>query len=169
MKMTKRKLASSAQAKSARERITSLSMSQHQTATLATGAVVSTSSEKGKSLMPGSKDLSDSPYTLKMVGRKVLVEEEALEITADVGTGLTEDVVKMISAGNLVLPDEAKYAIEKFPFKGTVLSAGSKCKHVRVGDRIHFARLGVQRFQFQSKQYLVMHEEDVHGTYESIS
>ena len=164
MKMTKRKLVSSAP-----KTITKWSPSRPLTATLATGAVVSTSSEKEKSLTHGLKDSSDSPYQLKVIGRKILVEEEPIEITPDVGTGLTEDVVKMISGGKLVIPDVNKYALEKFPYKGTILSCGEKCRYYKVGDRVHFARGGVQRFQFAGKQFLVMHEEDVHGKYETIS
>jgi len=143
--------------------------SQHVTDSHATGVVASTESKMEKSSKPGSKDLSDSPFGLKMVGKKVLVKEEPLELTPDVGTGLTPEVVEMIKGGKLCLPDEGKYALEKFPFKGTVLSVGGQCKQIKVGDRVHFARLGVQRFQFKGEQFLVMHEDDVHGTYESIS
>lgn len=159
-KMIRRK-----QVSTVRKTSTRWNLSQPQTVTLATGAGGFTELKTERSSKPGLRVSSDSPYCLKVIGRKVLVEEEPIELTPDVGTGLTQEVVKMISEGKLVVPEDAKYAVEKFPFKGTVLSVGERCKHIKVGDRIHFARGGVQRFQHEGKQFLVMHEEDVHGTY----
>lgn len=100
-----------------------------------------------------------------MVGNKVLMEEEAMELTPDIKSGLTQDVMDMVSSGKLVLPDEGRFMISKYPFRGTVLSVGDRCKYVKVGDRIHFAPLGVHRFEFDGKQYLISHEDDVHGYY----
>lgn len=138
--------------------------SQKATVTRVIGAEVFTSSETVKLKNPGLKD-SDSPYDLKMVGKKVLVEEEPIEATPDKGTGLTQDVCDAIKSGLLVLSDQSEFALMKFPFRGTVLSAGGQCKYAKVGDRIHFAPLGVQRFQFRGKQFLVVHEDDIHGFY----
>lgn len=100
-----------------------------------------------------------------MLGKKVLVEEEPMEATPDAKSGLTQDVCDAISAGRLVLSGQSEYALMKYPYKGTVLSVGERCKYTKVGDRIHFASLGVQRFEFRGKQFLVMHEDDVHGQY----
>lgn len=142
--------------------------SPHLIDSLVIGAVEYTSSEKEKSRSLGLKD-SDSPYNLKMVGRKVLVEEEPLEATVDKASGLTKEVCDALSSGLLVLSDQSEYALMKYPFKGTVLAVGERCKWVKVGYRIHFAKLGYQRFEFRGKQFLVMHEDDVHGTYASKS
>lgn len=159
-KMTKQRPGSSAQ-KTAMK----WNQSQLPTALRATGAAVFGGSRTGKSENLGSKASSDSPYNLQMIGRKVLVEEEDLEATPDVKSGLTRDVCDALSSGKLVLSDESKFALFKYPYKGTVLSVGEKCRKIKTGDRIHFASLGVQRFEFRGKQFLVMHEEDVHGTY----
>lgn len=161
--MTKQKLGSSA-----RKTITKWKQSRPQTVTLATGVVESTSSVMEKSRSLGLKD-SDSPLRLQMIGDKVLVEEEPLEHTIDDASGLTESVVSSIKSGLIVLSDESKYAVMKYPFKGTVLSVGERVFSIKVGDRIHFAPLGVQRFRFNGKQYLVMHKDDVHGKYAPIT
>ena len=115
----------------------------------------------------GLKDSNkDNPYSLVMIGTKVLVEEEAMELTADVASGLTKEVVEMIATSKLILPDAGEYMIKKFPFVGTVLSVGGRCKKgLKIGDRIHFARQGNQRFEHMGKQFLVMDEQDVHGYY----
>jgi len=123
--------------------------------------------KKAISRKAGLKVLSkDSPYKLQMLGQKVLMEEEPMELTPDVKSGLTQDVMDMVSSGKLILPDEGKFMISKYPFRGTVLSVGKGCKEVKVGDRIHFAPLGVHRFEFFGKQYLIAHEDDVHGFYD---
>lgn len=142
--------------------------SQPQTVTLATGAEESTSSETEKLKSPGSKGLN-SPYKLQMIGEKVLMEEEKMELTPDIKSGLTKDVMDLISSGNLILPDEGRFMISKYPFRGTVLSVGKDCRYVKVGDRIHFAPLGVHRFEYDGKQFLIAHEDDVHGTYAPVS
>lgn len=108
----------------------------------------------------------DSPYKLQVIGEKVLVEEEPIEATPDKATGLTKEVCESINSGKLLLPEVSEFALMKYPYKGTVLSVGERCRYTKVGDRIHFAQFGVQRFEFQGKQFLVMHEADVHGFYE---
>jgi len=119
----------------------------------------------GRSSKSTSKDI-DSPYKLQMIGNKVLVEEEPIEATPDIKSGLTQDVVDAIASGKLILTDESRFALYKYPYKGTILSLGGRCKKgLKVGDRISFAQYGNHRFQFQGKQFLVMHEDDVHGTY----
>lgn len=165
---THRKMTRRAQGSSAQKTRTRWKQSQLQTGTHVTGAVEYTSSSTESSRSLGLKD-SDSPYQLKMVGKKVLVEEEPLEATPDKGTGLTQEVCDAIKEGRLVLSDQSEYALMKYPFKGTVLSVGERCKHTKVGDRVHFAPLGVQRFQFRGKQFLVMHEDDIHGTYAPVT
>lgn len=123
--------------------------------------------KKAKLKKSGLKVFEDSPYTLQVIGNKILVEEEPMEPTPDVKSGLTKDVCEAISSGKIILAEESKYALMKCPYKGTVLSVGERCKKgVKVGDRIHFAQLGTQRFQYKEKQFLIMHEEDVHGFYD---
>ena len=110
----------------------------------------------------------DSPYKLQMIGTKVLVEEEPIEMTADISSGLTPDVVEMLKSGKLCLPDAGEFMVNKFPFVGTILSVGGRCKrNLAIGERIHFARQGNQRFEHEGKQFLVMDEQDVHGFYRS--
>lgn len=123
--------------------------------------------KKAKLKKSGLKGSSkDSPYKLQMIGTKVLVEEEPITLTADISSGLTPEVVEMLRSGSLLLPDQGKYMVEKYPYIGTILSVGNRCrKGLKPGDRIHFARQGVQRFDFQAKQFLVMDELDVHGYY----
>lgn len=159
-KTTKRK-----QASTARKTKTKWNRYRAVTDTPATGVGVSLESEKELLSKPGLKVSIDSPHKLQMIGRKVLMEEEPMELTPDIKSGLTQDMMNLISSGKLLLPDEGKFMISKYPYRGTVLSVGEKCKHVKVGDRVHFAPLGVHRFEFQGKQYLIAHEEDVHGTY----
>lgn len=143
--------------------------SQSQTGTPVTGVGESTSSEAAKSSKPGSKDSSDSPYNLKVLGEKVLVEEEPIDFQVDEASGLSEAVIDMLKSGKLALPDDGKYFASKYPCIGTVLSVGERVKKVSVGDRIHFAQLGVQRFEFKGTKFLVMHEADVHGTYAPVA
>lgn len=161
--MTKQRVGSSAPKMG-----TKWKLSQKVTATPVTGAEESTSSSMERSRSHGLKD-SDSPYQLKMIGHKVLMEEEPMEAVPDAKSGLTKEVCEAISEGRLVLSDQSEYALYKYPFKGTVLSVGERCKYVKVGDRVHFAPLGVQRFEFRGKQFLITHESDVHGTYASIT
>ena len=145
---------------------TKWSLSPKATATPATGVEESTSSSTERSRSLGLKG-SDSPYELKMIGHKVLMEEEPMEAVPDAKSGLTKEVCEAISEGRLVLSDQSEYALYKYPYKGTVLSVGERCKYIKVGDRVHFAPLGVQRFEFRGKQFLITHEADVHGTYAS--
>lgn len=125
--------------------------------------------KKAISPKAGSKvSNKDSFYKLQMIGTKILVEEEPMELTADVKSGLTKEVVEMISNNTLFLPDQGKYMVLKFPFAGTVLSVGGRCKRgLKVGDRIKFATRGNERIEHEGKQFLVMDEQDVHGIYES--
>ena len=158
-KMIRRK-----QASSARMMGTKWKQSRKATDILVTGVEASTLSKTEKSMSRGLKG-SDNPKYLQVIGNKVLVEEEPMVPTPDAGSGLTQEVCDALASGKLVLADESEFALIKYPYKGTVLSVGERCKHVKVGDRIQFAHLGVQRFPFEGKQYLIMHEDDVHGNY----
>lgn len=104
-----------------------------------------------------------------MLGEKVLMEEEPIELTPDIKSNITQGVCDLIESGKIILPDDGKFMISKFPYRGTVLSVGSRCREVKVGDRIHFAPMGVHRFEFEGKQYLISHERDVHGIYAPFS
>jgi len=159
--MTRRKLASTAPKTKTRWK-----KSQPPTVTLATGVGEYTLLEMEKSRSHGLKALNDSPFKLQVVGEKVLVEEELLQPTPDKASGLTQDVCDAIASGKLVLAETSEYALLKYPYKGTVLSVGERCKYTKVGDRVQFAQFGVQRFQFEGKQFLIMHEADIHGFYE---
>ena len=156
------------QASSARMMGTKWKQSQNQTGSLATGVEESTSSKMEKSMSRGLRG-SDNPKYLQVIGNKVLVEEEPMAPTPDAKSGLTQEVCDALASGKLVLADESEFALIKYPYKGTVISVGERCKYVKVGDRIQFAQLGVQRFPFEGKQYLIMHEDDVHGNYAPIT
>lgn len=137
------------------------------TVSRAIGAGVSLGSETDKLSKPGSRGLNNlSPKTLKVLGEKVLIEEDPMEPTADIKSGLSKEVVEMLSSGSLLLPDDGKYFWQKFPFRGVVLSTGERVKKVKIGDRVQFAELGGQRFEFENKQYLIIHEWDIHGVFE---
>ena len=91
----------------------------------------------------------------------LIVEEDPIEATADDGSGLTHDVLKSIKDGKLIVPDTAQYALEKYPYRGLVISIGSKVNLIKKGDRVMFARLGGMRFQEQGKQFIAIRERDI--------
>ena len=98
---------------------------------------------------------------LKALNDMLIVEEDPIEATADDGSGLTHEVIKSIKAGKLIVPDTAQYALEKYPYRGLVISIGSKVNLIKKGDRVMFARLGGMRFQEEGKQLIAIRERDV--------
>ena len=110
-----------------------------------------------------TKKVISKKYGLQAINDFVIVEEEPIEATHDTASGLTKDVVASIKAGSLVIPEIAQYALEKFPFRGEVLSVGPKVQSVKVGDRIMFAKFGGQRWMENDKQYLTIRASDIHA------
>lgn len=105
---------------------------------------------------------------LKAINDFVIVEEEPIQIEHDRDSGLTSEVVSAIKEGNLIIPDAYQDFAEKFPCRGKVISVGPNCHNgVKVGDKIIFARLGVQRIQDKGKVIVIVRGEDIHAVIES--
>ena len=136
----------------------SLKKSHRRKCTSATGVEVN-----GKSSMQQTVPSTESMYSFKAINDLVIVEEDPMEPEVDKASGLTNDVVESIKSGKLHIPDIAQYALEKFPCKGKIISAGSLCKWVKVGQRVLFARLGGQRLLENDKSYVSIRESDIHA------
>src|SRR3990167_5752740 len=106
---------------------------------------------------------SEAICSFKALNDIVIIAEDPMEPEIDKRSGLNEDVVNSIKDGKLFIPETAQYALEKYPCRGLVMSAGSKCKHVKIGDRVIFARLGGQRMLENGKSYVSIREVDIHA------
>lgn len=101
---------------------------------------------------------------LKAFRDMVFVKEDPIEPTIDKASGLTESVVDSINSGKLFIPDTAQYALEKYPYRGEVISVGEKVKIVSVGDRVIFGRLGGMRMNEGGEQFIALREMDILAT-----
>jgi len=108
----------------------------------------------------GSK-VSEKICSFRAINDMAIVAEDSMTPEVDDATGLTAEVVNSISAGKLYIPEIAEYALEKYPCRGLIVSAGHLCKHVKVGDRVIFARLGGQRMLENGKSYVAIREVDI--------
>ena len=148
-KTTKRKQASTAQAP------TAMGMkwkpSQPVTATRATGVVESSLSEKEKSKTHGLKVLNDL----------LAIKEDAIDFEVDTPSGMTKTVVDSLKSGLLVIPEQGEFYAKKYPCRGEVVAVGSKVKHVEVGNKVVFARMGGMREQIDGQNYVFIREFDV--------
>lgn len=91
-----------------------------------------------------------------------IVEEEAIENCYD--AGMSKETLEAVKSGLIVLPDIAKNFMEKYPCRGKVISKGEACKFdIKVGDRVIYARLGVQRYEFEGKILCDVRECDIHA------
>lgn len=104
--------------------------------------------------------------TLRAINDIYIIEEDPVETTYE--TGLSSAVTDAIKSKKLVIPDAYKNYSEKYPCRGTIISAGDKTKYkLKVGDRVIYARLGVQRYQHEGKTLCDVREADIHGVIES--
>lgn len=112
------------------------------------------------------KKAKSQKSSLKAINDIVIVEEDAIETSYD--SGVSSTVSDAIKSGKLVIPDAYKNFSEKYPCKGTIVSVGNKCKYaLSPGDRIIYARLGVQRYEHNGKMMCDVRECDIHGFIES--
>lgn len=99
---------------------------------------------------------------LEAINDLVFVKEDPVEHVYD--TGSTKAVTDALRAGRIVLPDAYKDFSEKYPCRGVITSMGEMCKsELKIGDRIVFARFGIQRFEHEDQIYCVIRESDVLG------
>ena len=105
--------------------------------------------------------------TLRAINDIYIIEEFPVETTYE--TGCSAAVTDAIKDGRLVIPEAYKNFAEKYPCRGRVLSKGDKCRYkdIKVGDEVVYARLGVQRYDFNGKMVCSVREDDLHGTVES--
>lgn len=104
-------------------------------------------------------------FNLKALNDIYIIEEDPVETVYD--TGIKAEVTEAIKSGRLFIPEAYKNFAEKYPCKGTVISKGEKCKYeIRVGDKVIYARLGVQRYQLDGKILCDVREADIHGILE---
>jgi len=83
---------------------------------------------------------------------------------------LVEPDIRPDKVGSIIIPDH----IEEKPQEGKVVAVGTgrvlkdriAPLNVKVGDRILFARFGGTEIKIEEKDYLIMKEEDILGTYE---
>lgn len=105
---------------------------------------------------------------LKALNDIYIIEEDPLETFTESGSGLTPAVVDMIRAGKLIIPDKFSSFAEKFPCTGKVIAKGAKAKlPIKVGSRVGYARLGVQRYKLDGRTLCDVRERDLH--YEIVS
>lgn len=127
--------------------------SQPVTATPATGAEASTSSEKVKLRNHGLKVLNDM----------YVIEEEPVDFEVDKPSGLTSEVVNMVKSGGLILPETAEFYAKKYPCIGKVIAHGDGTKYnLELGSRVLFARHGGLREQVDGHDYVFIRESDIH-------
>ena len=108
--------------------------------------------KKGKSEKSGLRAINDI----------YIIEEEPVETVYE--TGLTSAVTDAIKEKRLFIPDAYKDFAEKYPCRGKVIAKGSKCKEaIEVGDRVIYARLGVQRYTHNTKMLCDVRECDIHA------
>lgn len=103
-----------------------------------------------------------SKSSLKATNDIYIIEEDSIETSYD--TGVSKEVMDAVKSSKLVIPEAYKNWSEKFPCRGIVLSKGNLCKlPVKEGDRVIYARLGVQRYQFDGKNLCSVREPDIHA------
>lgn len=94
-----------------------------------------------------------------------IVMEDPLETVYD--TGLKKSTTDAIKSGLIILPDSLKNFSEKYPCRGTVISKGEKTRYpIKVGDKIVYARMGVQRYEFHGDMVCDVRECDIHALLE---
>lgn len=104
--------------------------------------------------------------TLKAINDIYILEEEQPRPEVDKPSGFSKDVVDMIQAGTLVIPDTAEYYLNKYPCIGKVLAHGDKVRYnIPIGTRVLFARYGVQRDQVDGNNYVFVREVDIHAIF----
>ena len=109
--------------------------------------------------------VQSSKFTLKAINDIYIIEEDPVETSYD--TGVSAEVTEAIKSRRLIIPDAYSDFAEKYPCRGTVIAKGNKCKYdIKVGDKVVYARLGVQRYQFNGKTLCDVRECDLHGIYE---
>lgn len=91
-----------------------------------------------------------------------IIEEDAIETT---DTGLSKEVESAIKESKLIIPDAYQDYTQKFPCTGIVISKGehTKSSEVKVGTRVMFARLGVQRYKIDGRNLCNCLESDLHA------
>lgn len=102
---------------------------------------------------------------LRALNDYYIIEEEAIELTVDKQSGLTQDVIDAIETKRIVLPEIASGFADKFPFRGVIVSKGDRTKYeeIQPGTRVMFARLGGMRWNIGDKQYVNIKEADLHA------
>ena len=103
-------------------------------------------------------------FGLRALNDVYIIKEDKIDWEVDKRSGLTTEVVAALKSSLLVLPDIGEDFARKYPCTGTVLSKGSKCKYeIPIGERVAYARLGVQRFSWEGEDVCAVREHDLHG------
>lgn len=106
-------------------------------------------------------------FGLKALNDVYIIKEDLIDWEIDKGSGLTPQVVAALKSSLLVLPDIGEDFAKKYPCTGIVLSKGPKCKlEVHIGEKVAYARFGVQRFKWENEDLCVVRECDLHGVKE---
>ena len=114
--------------------------------------------KKAKSRLTGLRALNDI----------YIIEEDPVSTVVETDSGLTPDVVDAVKSGMIILPDKFDSFANKFPCTGKIISKGEKCCYpLKVGSRVGYARLGVQRYKLDGKTLCDVRESDLH--YEIVS
>ena len=79
---------------------------------------------------------------------------------------LERDEIKKYE-GTIVLPDIYAGAIEKVSPTGTIISLGKDVTlDVKVGDKVYFQQFGGSNLKYGDKNYVVINEKELIGTYD---
>ena len=100
---------------------------------------------------------------LKALNDIVIIVEDAIDYEVDKPSGLTSDVVKMIREGKLAIPETSEFYAKKYPCTGKVISVGSKCIGVEVGNKVVFARQGGLREKIDGRDIVFIRQQDIHA------
>ena len=138
---------------------TNLRKSRQKTCMSATGVEVSSP----LTLMEKSKVSS-----LKAFNDIYIIEEDPIELMVDSDSGLTPEVMTALKESKLIIPDAYKDFAEKFPCRGKILSYGEGTKYpkaglLKEGDRVVYARFGVQRYKYEGRTLCDVREQDLHA------
>ena len=98
---------------------------------------------------------------LRPFGDRVLIQADD-----DSLINLSETSKKAIESGTIVIPDMYEGGLKKSACFGIVLEVGNKCRSLKPGDRVAFARFSYENFECQTPRTRILKEIDVHGIIE---
>ena len=92
---------------------------------------------------------------LRPFGDRVLIQADD-----DSLMNLSETSRKAVESGTIVIPDMYEAGLKKSACFGIVLEVGNKCRSLKPGDRVAFARFSYENFECQTPRTRILKEID---------